>query len=103
MNLASNISSIIHELSQAGVVITVDAQNRLRARALKGVMTTSLKARIAEHKTSIASAIQLSLCQKCGSQEFIDVTIHGGNSVRRDCAKCGRTAGFPVWNPVSRS
>jgi hypothetical protein len=101
MNLATNITSLIQELSQAGVAMRVDARNRLLAMAPKGVMTTSLKAIIAEHKACIASTIQLSICQKCGSEEFIDVAIHGGNSVRRDCAKCGRTMGFPVWNPLT--
>lgn len=36
-------------------------------------------------------------CDRCGSAEFIEVAIHGGASVRRDCARCRRTWGFPVW------
>ena len=34
---------------------------------------------------------------RCGSEKFVDVKIHGGESVRRDCARCGRFFGFPVW------
>lgn len=38
-------------------------------------------------------------CQTCGSCQFIDTRIHGGRSVRRDCGRCGRTWGFPIWKP----
>ena len=34
---------------------------------------------------------------KCGSTEFVDIEIHGGQSARRDCKKCGRTFGFSRW------
>jgi len=34
---------------------------------------------------------------RCGSTTWRDVPIHGGRSVRRDCARCGRFLGFPVW------
>lgn len=36
-------------------------------------------------------------CDRCGSIEFVEVPIHEGDSVRRDCARCRRTWGFPVW------
>jgi hypothetical protein len=38
-------------------------------------------------------------CDSCGSKAFRDVAIHSGRSTRRDCAKCNRTMGFPVWHP----
>ncbi len=37
-------------------------------------------------------------CDRCGSTETIDQPIHGGASVRRDCAACGRIRKFTVWN-----
>lgn len=37
-------------------------------------------------------------CDRCGFDEFVDVPIHSGTSTRRDCARCGFTAGFPVWH-----
>jgi hypothetical protein len=40
-----------------------------------------------------------SRCTRCGASAWIDTTIHGGRSTRRDCATCGRTEGFPRWNP----
>ena len=41
---------------------------------------------------------------RCGSQKFLDVRIHGGQSIRRDCARCSRTVGFPIWygRPANR-
>jgi hypothetical protein len=34
---------------------------------------------------------------RCGSTERRNVPIHDGQSVRRDCDKCGRFIDFPVW------
>ena len=39
----------------------------------------------------------LSQCDRCGSSGFRDVPIHDGQSVRRDCARCHRFLGWPVW------
>jgi hypothetical protein len=33
----------------------------------------------------------------CGSTKWRDVPIHGGRSIRRDCARCGRFIAFPLW------
>ena len=32
-----------------------------------------------------------------GSREYVDVSIHDGQSVRRDCAARGRFVDFTVW------
>ena len=37
-------------------------------------------------------------CPKCGGRRFVDVPIHGGRSVRRDCAACRAFVRFVVWN-----
>ena len=37
-----------------------------------------------------------SVC-RCGSTTWQDVPIHDGQSVRRDCSRCGRFINFPVW------
>jgi hypothetical protein len=34
---------------------------------------------------------------RCGATTWVDVPIHGGRSVRRDCGSCGRFMDFPVW------
>jgi hypothetical protein len=36
-------------------------------------------------------------CDRCHSTDFVDTSIHGGRSIRRDCAQCGLTIGFPMW------
>ena len=36
-------------------------------------------------------------CPRCRSIGFRDVPIHNGQSVRRDCAACGRFIAFVVW------
>ena len=33
----------------------------------------------------------------CGSTKWRDVSIHDGQSVRRDCGRCGRFIEFAVW------
>jgi hypothetical protein len=38
------------------------------------------------------------ICDRCGGARFRDHAIHNGASVRRDCAECGHTQGFPVWH-----
>ena len=42
-------------------------------------------------------------CARCGSSEFRDVPIHGGRSMRRDCARCQRFVEFTVWCGTNRS
>ncbi len=40
-------------------------------------------------------------CDRCGSTETTDSVIHGGRSVRQDCAVCGRFRKFVVWHGVT--
>lgn len=37
---------------------------------------------------------------RCGSTTWRDVAIHDGQSVRQDCARCGRFLRFTVWRGV---
>lgn len=39
-------------------------------------------------------------CDRCRSTETVDQPIHDGQSVRRDCAACGRFRKFVTWNGV---
>ena len=41
-------------------------------------------------------------CPRCGCTTCQDVPIHDGRSTRRDCARCGRAVGFPVWQGQPR-
>ena len=63
-----------------------------------------VRARLAEHVEFIRRTYDVQnagepICGRCHSREFCDVPIHGGRSVRRDCAQCGLTIDLPVWNP----
>lgn len=49
---------------------------------------------IGSHKTANNSATQ---CRRCRSESFVDVSIHEGKSIRRDCEKCGAFHSFLVW------
>ncbi len=44
-----------------------------------------------------ADARPLTRCDKCLCDRVRVRTIHGGQSRARDCARCGRFLGFPVW------
>lgn len=37
-------------------------------------------------------------CPRCGPH-IADIPIHGGRSIRRDCAVCSRFLGFVRWDP----
>ena len=41
-------------------------------------------------------------CPRCACTTWQDVPIHHGRSTRRDCARCGRAVGFPVWHGQPR-
>ncbi|MBX3426610.1 MAG: hypothetical protein KF688_13095 [Pirellulales bacterium] len=57
----------------------------------------ALTARKAELLAMLLPTDATAVC-RCGSTAWRDVVIHGGQSVRRDCAICGRFANFPIWN-----
>ena len=44
-----------------------------------------------------AAPVEMEKICRCGSTRHRDVPIHNGRSARRDCARCGRFLGFPVW------
>jgi hypothetical protein len=45
----------------------------------------------------VANGCLSARCDHCGSADYLDVDIHSGLSVRRDCAQCYRTLGFAKW------
>jgi len=38
---------------------------------------------------------------RCGSTTWRDIPIHDGQSIRRDCGRCGRFLDFAVWYGMS--
>lgn len=93
-----NAAQILHEeLVEAGVSFEVDGRRRLRLKADSAVLNPETLARIRKVKSQLVQVISLSRCSRCGSTEFTDHPIHGGQSARRDCASCGRCLGFSRW------
>lgn len=91
-------AELLAELAAAGVTARVDGRSRLH---LAGPLTDDLLQRAKAHKPELVQAVRLSRCDRCGSTVFKDTKIHDARSTRRDCAQCGRTAGFPRWYGLS--
>jgi hypothetical protein len=88
-----NPLAVIATLDAAGVKLWCPSYGRLRFRAPIGAYTADLRALVDQHRTELLFC----LCWHCGSTTYRDIAIHEGASVRRDCSKCGRFIGFPVW------
>jgi len=105
--MSNDPQHLYSELTEAGVTLSIDARDRLRVSAPSGILTAELSQRIRDHKPALVEIIKFSHCQSCGWPEFVDSPIHDGRSLRRDCAHCGRTAGFLIWygieSPAFRS
>lgn len=46
---------------------------------------------------------QQSPCRRCGNLTTYLAILHAGESLRRDCAKCGRFIDFPSWHNRAQS
>lgn len=68
---------------------------------LKGLCSNSSQPRRHQPLYLEAADAVLSACDRCGSIEYIDVLIHEGRSLRRDCLRCGRFMGWVRWCPKS--
>ena len=70
----------------------------------RSVVAPELVDRLRRHKADLLLLLGgvAVRCDRCRSTEYRDVSIHGGRSVRRDCARCGRFLDFPVWYGVRR-
>lgn len=80
--------------------LTPDLLNRLKAHkaellAMLRPATETAPALPAPTSDSPAKPAK-AVCQ-CGSTTWLEVPIHGGQSMRRDCARCRRFIDFPVW------
>jgi len=40
-------------------------------------------------------------CPRCCSERFVDIEIHNGQSLRRECAVCKRFIGFSAWHGMT--
>ena len=90
--LLAELTAMDIRLAVDGIVLNVDAP--------KGTLTPQLLDTIRRHRRELIHLLRCQgPCDGCGRHQYVDTPIHGGRSIRRDCERCGRTWGFPVWNP----
>jgi len=95
-------SELIAELTRLGVRLEAHG-DRLRYYP-RSLVTPALADRLKAHKCGLLAMLQSESVEspakavcRCGSTHCRDVLIHNGESVRRDCGRCGKFLGFPVW------
>jgi hypothetical protein len=88
---------LLADLSRRGIKLEArDGQLRYFPKAAIGPqLLTALR----RHKLELMAVLTSEPvpCRRCGGTEMLDVAIHDGQSVRRDCAQCGRFVEFAVW------
>ena len=107
-------AELLMDLGRLGIRLEADGE-RLRYRP-QSVLTPDLLDRLKAHKGELLEllldrtdqteqnrtpkkgpdALTKPAC-RCGSTTWRDVPIHDGQSVRRDCGRCGRFIDFPIW------
>ena len=112
------LSTLLADCKARGVDLALSGDDGLVIDGPELELTPSLLARLKANKRELRAAllgnthelgnicelgntlkagnIRTQIC-RCGSTTWRDVTIHGGRSVRRDCAKCGRFLVFVIW------
>ena len=92
----------IKKCTIAGIVFAWGSDNTLIVDYPDELEGSELLDEIRFYKQEIIGLMQYmnrgKIC-KCGSTETIAVPIHGGQSTRLDCAKCGRFMRWGIWNP----
>ncbi len=71
--------------------------DRLDIDAPEGTLSSDLLTRLREHKAELLVLLRSPPSCRCGASTWRDVQIHNGQSVRRDCAVCGRFIEFALW------
>jgi TubC N-terminal docking domain len=89
---------------RARAIVLVPSQNgTLTIDGPRAVLTPDYIDRLKANKAAILAALlpmpakRRGICRRCGHCDAADVPIHTGQSVRRDCARCGRFVEFALW------
>lgn len=109
-------AELLAEFDRLGIRLEVDG-HRLRYHP-RSAATPDVLDRLRTHKAALLATLRLTsgggptvpvdateatvlppaaVC-RCGSTKWRDVPIHGGQTIRRDCARCGRFIDFPLWH-----
>ena len=70
-----------------------EGSSRFPAERLATTLVPDLRGEPTRESTSATTVG----CDRCGYLAVIDFPIHGGQSSRRECARCHRFRGFPRW------
>lgn len=109
----SDLAELLADCDARGIRLHPAGDGGLTIDAPQAALTPDMVARLKTHKAELlallrpAPAVQYQplptmkptvkpIC-RCGSAAWRDVPIHNGQSVRRDCAGCGRFLDFPIW------
>lgn len=110
----SDLAELLVDCDARGIRLHPTGDDSLTIDALQEALTPDLIARLKAHKVELLALMQpfpavqpppmpmmkptaKHVC-RCGSTAWRDVPIHGGQSVRRDCGRCGRFLDFPLWH-----
>lgn len=112
------ISELLFECDSQAIRLVLVGDGRLTIDAPEDALTPELIERLKAHKGALLAMLGPSpevapvppaattddrteaakpVC-RCGATTWREVPIHNGNSVRRDCSRCGRFRDFPVWH-----
>lgn len=113
----SLLAYLLADCDAHGIRLALADGGGLEIDAPQDALTPDLLARLKAHKADLlamlrpapdlAPALPAQTCEapakptkavcRCGGTTWRDVPLHGGQSVRRDCGRCGRFLDFPVW------
>ena len=110
----SELAELLADCDARGIRLHPAGDDGLTIDAPQAALTSDMVARLKAHKAELlallrpAAAVQAQpkptmkptakpVC-RCGGVAGRDVPIHDGQSLRRDCASCGRFIDFPIWH-----
>jgi len=109
---------LLAECESHGIRLTLAVNRGLAIDAPRDALTPNLLGRLKVHKTELLAMLRSApepspalpaptgdapanaVCH-CGSIVWRDVLIHSGQSIRRDCGRCGRFLEFLNWHGTS--
>jgi hypothetical protein len=105
-------AELLADCDAQGIRLYPAGDGDLTIDAPQAAMIPNMVMRLKNHKAELLALLQAPAIQshpipvmkptakpvcRCGSTVWRDVPIHDGQSMRRDCAGCGRFIDFPIW------
>lgn len=108
----SAATELMSECHMRGIRLNVTRDGRVAIDSPKNALSPEILERIRTYKAELIEQLGTKappehrgadrtltakpVC-RCGSTKWRDVSIHEGQSTRRDCARCGRFIDFSRW------